>query len=292
MNLHLLRFFSAVVEHGSFSRAAEVLGVSQPAVSKSVRELEDQLDVVLIERGARGVALTEAGRVLQDYAQGMWAMERAATEAVQAYANLERGSLKIGASTTIAAYWLPAFVARFARAHPGIDISLSSNNTQTIAERLLECAIDIALVEGPVEDARIETRPWREEALVIVAARDHALAGRDGASAAELAGATWVIREPGSGSREVAARWLDTLGIAVTRSLEAGSTEAIVQAVAAGAGLAIVPRVSVADQLALGKVAELRLEGVQLSRTLYRIRLPRRPLTPAALAFEALIASA
>lgn len=178
MNLHLLRIFHAVGEHTSFSRAAEHLGVSQPAVSKALRELEDQLDVVLIERGARVVSLTEAGQVLFEYAVGIFAMEHEALEALQAYSDLERGRLRIGASMTVAAYWLPGYVADFAQAHPGVSLSLTSANTQTIAESLLACEVDIALVEGPVEDERIESRPWREEALLIVAPPDGPLADR------------------------------------------------------------------------------------------------------------------
>ncbi len=291
MNLHLLRIFHTVGEHASFSRAAEHLGISQPAVSKALRELEDQLDVVLIERGARIVSLTEAGQVLFEYAGGIFAMERAALEALQAYSNLERGRLRIGASMTVAGYWLPGYVADFAQAHPGITLSLTSANTQTVADRLLACEVDIALVEGPVEDERIESRPWRDETLLIVAPPDSALAKAGTVSAADLSALTWVVREHGSGTREVMNRWLDKLGIVPARTIEAGSTEAVIQTVAAGGGVSMVPRVSSADQIALGKVATLTLPGVQLTRQLYRLRLPRRPLSPAALAFEAMIAT-
>jgi len=291
MNLHLLRIFHTVGEHASFSRAAEHLGISQPAVSKALRELEDQLDVVLIERGARIVSLTEAGQVLFEYAGGIFAMERAALEALQAYSNLERGRLRIGASMTVAGYWLPGYVADFAQAHPGITLSLTSANTQTVADRLLACEVDIALVEGPVEDERIESRPWRDETLLIVAPPDSTLAKAGTVSAADLSAVTWVVREHGSGTREVMNRWLDKLGIVPARTIEAGSTEAVIQTVAAGGGVSMVPRVSSADQIALGKVATLTLPGVQLTRQLYRLRLPRRPLSPAALAFEAMIAT-
>jgi DNA-binding transcriptional LysR family regulator len=291
MNLHLLRIFHTVGEHSSFSRAAEHLGISQPAVSKALRELEDQLDVVLIERGARLVSLTEAGQVLFDYAAGIFAMEHAALEALQAYSNLERGRLRIGASMTVAAYWLPGYVADFAQAHPGVSLSLISANTQTIAEKLLACEVDIALVEGPVDDERIESRPWRDEPLLLVVPPDSDMAVAGAVSIADLSNATWVVREPGSGTREVVNRWLDELGIQPARLLEAGSTEAVIQTVASGGGVSIVPRVSSADQIALGKVATLALPGVELTRQLYRLRLPRRPLSPAALAFEAMIAT-
>ncbi|GAA5172535.1 LysR family transcriptional regulator [Viridibacterium curvum] len=288
MNLHLLRIFATVVEHKSFSRAAEALEVSQPAVSKAVRELESQLDVVLLDRGGRSFQLSEPGRVLYEYAQGIFAMEKAAVDAVQSFYEMERGTLTIGASTTIATYWMPPFIADFTRDNPGVNVRLMSGNTQAVAQWLLDCAVDVALVEGPVIDERLESRIWRHEHMVIVGSR-----GRpDGDCTVEpatLSGEQWILREPGSGSREVVERELLRLGITPARTLEVGNNEAIVQSVAAGLGLGMVPRVCAADQLALGKVTALSLTTGELSRELYRLRLPRRPISQAALAFEALI---
>lgn len=289
MNLHLLRIFATVVEQKSFSRAAEVLAVSQPAVSKAVRELESQLDVVLLDRGGRQFTVSEPGKVLYEYARGIFAMERAAIDAVQSFYSMERGTLTIGASTTIATYWMPPFLARFAQAYPGVLIRVRAGNTQHVAQWLIDCEVDVALVEGPVADERLESRPWREERMLIVAPPGSPLAGRPFAPAA-LAGASWILREPGSGSREVVERTLAELGVSVGQALEVGSNEAILQSVAAGLGLGIVPQVTAADLLALGRVCELTPPHA-LSRPLYRLRLPRRPVSQAALAFEALIAS-
>lgn len=288
MNLHLLRIFATVVEHKSFSRAAEALDVSQPAVSKAVRELESQLDVVLLDRGGRSFQLSEPGRVLYEYAIGIFAMERAAEDAVQSFYEMERGTLTIGASTTIATYWLPPFIADFSRENPKVDVKLLSGNTQTVAQWLLDCAVDVALVEGPVIDERLESRVWRHEHMVIVAPRNLHEGDRTVEPSA-LSGATWILREPGSGSREVVERELVRLGIEPGRTLEVGNNEAIVQSVGAGLGLGMVPRVCAADQLVLGKVIALSLASGEMSRELYRLRLPRRPVSQAALAFEALI---
>ncbi|MFT3734342.1 MAG: LysR family transcriptional regulator [Rhodocyclaceae bacterium] len=288
MNLHLLRIFATVVEHKSFSRAAEALEVSQPAVSKAVRELESQLDVVLLDRGGRSFQLSEPGRVLYEYAQGIFAMEKAAVDAVQSFYEMERGTLTIGASTTIATYWMPPFIADFTRDNPGVNVRLMSGNTQAVAQWLLDCAVDVALVEGPVIDERLESRIWRHEHMVIVGPRGRA-DGDCTVEPATLSGEQWILREPGSGSREVVERELLRLGITPARTLEVGNNEAIVQSVAAGLGLGMVPRVCAADQLALGKVTALSLTTGELSRELYRLRLPRRPISQAALAFEALI---
>jgi len=288
MNLHLLRIFAAVVEQKSFSKAAEVQGVSQPAVSKAVRELEDQLQVVLLERGGRSFRPSEAGQMLYKYARGIFAMERAAIEAVQAYSELDRGSLVIGASTTIAAYWLPRHIAEFASQHPGVNLRLLSGNTRQVAQWLLDCDIDVALVEGTIDDERLEVRPWRHERMLIVAAANTFPAGRK-QRAADLATQRWLMREPGSGSRSVMETEIARLGIAPVRTLEAGSNEIIVQMAAAGLGIGMVPEVAAADAIALGRIQSVELVEGEINRELFRLRLPRRPISQSALAFEAMI---
>ncbi|MDO6387749.1 MULTISPECIES: LysR family transcriptional regulator [unclassified Uliginosibacterium] len=288
MNLHLLRIFAAVIEQKSFSRAAEVQGVSQPAVSKAVRELEDQLQVVLLERGGRSFRPSEAGQMLYKYARGIFAMERAAIEAVQAYSELERGSLTIGASTTIAAYWLPKYIAEFSSQHPGVSLRLLSGNTKQVAQWLLDCDVDVALVEGHIDDERLEIRPWRRERMLIVAAAKAFPAGRK-QRATDLSSQLWLLREPGSGSRSVVEHEMERLGIQPARTLEAGSNEIIVQMAAAGLGLGLVPELAAADAIALGRVQVVELVEGEISRELFRLRLPRRPVSQGALAFEAMI---
>ncbi|MEC5398867.1 LysR substrate-binding domain-containing protein [Uliginosibacterium sp. H1] len=289
MNLHLLRVFVTVVEQQGFSRAAEVLDISQPAVSKAVRELESQLDTVLLERGGKQLRPSDPGRVLYDYGRAIFALEREAAEAVRAYYALERGRLTIGASTTIGTYWLPPLVATFHREHPQVQITLRTGNTQHVAQWLLDCEVDVALVEGPVDDDRLESRTWRSEEMVVVAPKQSAWSRAKQVEPAQLKNQVWVMREPGSGSREVAERVLAELGIDHGQTVEVGSNEAIVQTVAAGAGLGLVPRVCAEGQLAMGLVMCLPLVGEAITRPLFRLRLPRRPVSQVALAFEAML---
>ena len=155
MKLHLLRIFTLVAEHMSFSRAAEALYMSQPAVSKSVRELENQLGQPLFERGAGKLSLTEAGSLLAERGRAILVIERAAEEDMHALAGLLRGILRIGASTTNATYLLPPILADFLRQHPDVDLRLSIQNTLSIVRLLLDYQVDVAVVEGPVDDARI-----------------------------------------------------------------------------------------------------------------------------------------
>lgn len=293
MNLNLLRVFVQVVEAESFTRAAEALDISQPAVSRAIRELEAQLDTVLLERQGRGFKASEAGRVLFDYGRSIFALERKADEALRSFWTVERGRLTIGASTTIAGYWLPPLLARFQRKYPMVEICLVSANTAQVADLLLECRVDVALVEGQLNDERLDIRPWRSEPMVVLAPKGPAKRGSGLEGAVDLrkmADATWVVREPGSGSRNVTEHALDGLGLSAVRRMEVGSNEAIVQSVAAGLGLGIVPRICARDQLALGRVRAIATDLGVIERSLFRVRLPQRPLSHAAVAFEALLA--
>jgi DNA-binding transcriptional LysR family regulator len=294
MNLHLLRLFAAVARHQSFSRAAEALHLSQPAVSKGVRDFEAQVGSRLLERGAGGVSLTEAGTLLMRHAQSLFAAERAAEEELAALRGLRRGTLSIGASTTVATYQLPPILGAFHKRHPAIELRLTSANTRAIADLLIARELDVALVEGPVEEPGIEIVPWQEEEMVLIAAPDHRLARvaapiAKRALAPELAQEIVIVREPGSGTRDVALAALDTHRIVPRQILEVGSTEAIKQIVAGGLGVAIVSAAAAADQIALGKLVTVRAEGFAVRRMLTRLRLPaRQPSAPAA-AFDALL---
>lgn len=291
MNLHLLRIFVAVVEAGSFSRAAEPLGISQPAVSKAVRELESQLETTLLDRQGRSFRPSEPGQALYSYGKSIFALEREAHEAVAAFYGLDRGQLTIGASTTIATYWLPPFLADFQRQHPHIEIRLISENTKQIIDLLIDYQVDVALVEGTVTDPHVEARPWFKEEMVVIAANNSC--SEDGKTEASLplAEQLWVVRERGSGSRDATESLLADLGAVRPKTIEVGSNEAIVQTVASGIGVGLVPRICARDQLKLRRVRQITIDKPAIERQFYRVRLPHRTVSQAAIAFEALLST-
>jgi DNA-binding transcriptional LysR family regulator len=292
INLHHLRIFAAVAEHRGFSRAAVALRLSQPAVSKTVQELESQVGLALFDRAGRSTMLTEAGEVLFTRARELFGVERVAEEELGALRGLERGTLRVGASTTIATYFLPALLARFHRQHPGVKLRVLSANTRAIVHKLIEGRLDIALVEGPVSHERISVSPWREDELVVIAPAAHRLVRRRRVVAADLVGEPFILREPGSGTRVVAEAALAAHGVRPQTTMQLGSTEAIKQAVAAGLGLALVSRASAADQLELGYIAIIQLSGITFRRALTELRLTGRSSSAPAAAFRALLGPA
>jgi DNA-binding transcriptional LysR family regulator len=290
LNLHLLRMFAAVVRSGSFSKAAEMLNVSQPAISKGVRDFELQVGCRLLNRSPKGVVPTPEGLALSQRAEALFAIERAAEEELSAVRGLHNGSLRIGASTTIATYMIPPYLGAFHRAYPGVDLHLISANTRDIAEQMVAQDIDIGLVEGPVDEKNLIAEPWRTDVMKLFAAPDHAFSAEAGPiDPKQLENEVLIVREPGSGSREVVTQALAARGIEPLRTLEIGSTAAIKQVVAAGLGIAIVSAVTVKDQVQLGRLKVLDLRDMTIERTLWQLKLPGRVAMPAARAFEKML---
>jgi DNA-binding transcriptional LysR family regulator len=290
LNLHLLRLFATVARTGSFSKAAEILLLSQPAISKGVRDFELQLGCRLLDRTPRGVKPTREGLALMRHAETLFAAERAAEEELRALRDLNSGSLRIGASTTIATYFIPDYLGAFHTQYPGIDLQLTSANTRDIAELMLAHEIEIGLVEGPIEEEGLISEPWRTDVMeLIVGPHHHFALANEPIDPRRIAEETLIVREPGSGSREVISQALGARKIEPARTLEIGSTEAIKQVVAAGLGVAIVSGEAVKDQLALERLKIVKMRGLRIERTLWKLKTPGRLDVPSATAFEKLI---
>lgn len=292
LNLHHLRVFQSVAEHRGFTRAAAALRLSQPAVSKSVRELERELGVTLLDRTSAPPRLTEAGAALSARAGELFAVERAAEEEQRALRGLAGGVLRIAASTTVVNYLLPPHLARFHASHPLVSLRVSSANTRDVARALLERRVEVALVEGPVDDRRLEVCRWLDDELVVIGHPAHRLAGRPRLRWTDLADEPFIVRERGSGTRRVADEALAAAGVTLRIALQLASTEAIKQTVAAGLGLAIVSRAAVSDQLSLGRLAILPVQGIALTRELSELRVVGREPSAAAAAFRRALATA
>jgi len=281
LNLHLVRIFTAVATQGSFTGAADALHISQSAVSRAVRELERQVGMALVERHSRGVILTEAGTQLVLHARRIFALERLAELSLEELQTLQRGHLAIGASTTIGIYMLPVLLGIYHRRYPGIELFLDIGNTQQIVRHVLDHRLDVAYVEGPVEQSDLVLTPWREDELVVIASPNHPLAQRPSLTARDLHMAPFIIREAGSGTRETMEQAFARCGIAVRIVMELGSTEAIKQAVAAQLGISVVSRFTVQLELETRRLVILPVEDLTIRRSLTCVRHLDRPMSHA-----------
>ncbi len=292
LNFNLLRSFELVAREGSISGAARAGYASQPALSKAMRELEKQLGLPLFERSARGVVLTEAGQLLFAHARALFALETQTEAALSSLRDVEGGTLRIGATTTLANYVLPALLGEFRQLHPRVTLQLERANSRAIEAQLANYALDIAFIEGLPSDERLQARAWREDEIVLICAPNHALATRELVWPNDLQNENWLVRESGSGTRDWIERALAPYDLPPSNAWEINSAEAIVAAVAADLGIAFVSRAAAGDGLKLGKVRVVRVAEVEIRRPFYRLELRDRPRSPATRAFEAFMDSA
>ena len=288
MNLHLLRLFSAVVENEGVVAAARALRLSQPAVSRAVRELELQMGIPLLERTTRRVRLTPEGREIYQQARAVYLAERAVEDTAARLKGLRQGSLHVGASTTIATYVLPPIISAFAKLHPEVELRLSAVHTRVIVDRLKEHELDIALAEAPVEDSGVVVTPWRIDNMVVIAASGHPLSGQT-LQPKRLTDELFILREPESGTRGIVISALRRAGIGPHRIMSIDDTEVIKQVVAEGLGIGVVSQYAVAEQLASKRLVALHVEGLTIQRPFNRLALDRRSPSTAASAFLTLL---
>ena len=262
-----LDVFVQIALLGSVRAAAERLHMTQPAASMALAELERQLDAALFDRERGRLRLNPRGRELLPLAQELLERHAEFGRRGREDGDALSGELRIGASNTVGNYRVGELLGEFVRAHPRVAIRLRVANTDAIAAAMLEHSLDLGCVEGPVAHPQLESRPWRDDALVICAPPDHQLARKRGLKPADFAGARWVLREPGSATRAVSERVLSQLPPGET-ALELDQIEAIKQAVVAGLGIACLPQVAVVDALAAGRLKALRTPFLDLRRKL------------------------
>jgi DNA-binding transcriptional LysR family regulator len=285
VNLRHLSVFHGVARAGSVNAAARLLHTSQPAVSRELRTLEERLGVVLFDRLPRGMRLTEAGQVLLDYAERIFGLEAAAERAIRELADLESGQLAIGASNTIGTYLLPAFVASFHVRYPKLSVSLEVGNTEEIVKGVLDSRFVLGFVEGRVRDEAIEAREFRRDRIVAVVAPRHPLATARALSVRSLAESPSIMREPGSGTREIVERAFARHRLTLRCGLQINSSEALKRAALEGGGVGWISELCVVEELRSGRLVALKTPRLSLERALYTLRLRGRHLNRSSLAF-------
>jgi DNA-binding transcriptional LysR family regulator len=277
MELHHLRYFEAVARHRHVTRAAQELHIAQPSLSKQIQGLEAELGVALFDRIGRRVELTAAGRLLLPYARRALREISDARAALRQWSSLEHGQVAIGATPTVGAHLLPSALAEFHQRHPALELSLREMGAARLAALLDEGSIDLAVVSvGLPALASVEL--FSEELIIAVAA-DHRLAQRQAVRGDELAEEHFILFPEGYELRSRTFQLCRAAGFEPRVVLDGGETDTVVRLVAAGLGVALVPRLALEG--ATG-IVSLSLSDSELRRTLRLVWHPERSLSPAA----------
>lgn len=287
-----LRVFRTVAEEASFRRAAERLHLSQPAVSQQIHALEEELGVMLFDRGKGRIALTDAGTVLLGYAR------KGARLAAEAQAALERtrgetaGELRIGASMTVTQYVLPRLLGAFLEQHPRIEFSVKSANTENIVAALGRGEIDLGLIEGPVSSRDVFRQAVLQDRMVLIVGRRSRWPQKAAVAVRALTEVPFIMRERGSGSRRVVELALRRAGLRwrdLRIAMELDSIVAIISAVEEGLGAGFVSEWAIRKEVRLGTVRVIPVEGLEIRRDFSLIRAFGPVPTGPAGAFERFI---
>lgn len=289
MNLNHLAIFDAVAREGSVTKAGERLRISQPAVSRQLKQLEEALGAQLVDRLPKGVRLTAAGELLSGYSRRVFALADEAEQAVAELQGLKRGSLTIGASTTIGIYFLPELLAGFRKRYPKIDLHMEVSNTRVIQQYLMEHRVDVAVTEGFVHWPELDARVFLVDEIVPIVAPGHPLASAGKVTLRQFCAEPLIMREKGSGTREVIEEALGRKGLEVRPVMDLGSTEAIKRSVAAGVGVAFVSALTIEQEVRDKRLATFRLHDCRLHRSLHLVQARDRVVSKAVGAFLALL---
>lgn len=269
LNLNQLRVFEAVARTGSFSKAAQELSVTQPAVTVQIHHLEKHCGVPLFERVRRRARLTPAGLTLHQYAQRIFALAEEAEQALELARGFKAGRVRLVASLTAAAYYLPPLIAAFKQRYPGIEVQLFVDNSQRVAERIQALVDDIGVLSGEPQDPNLVLEPLCEDPLVLIVSPRHPWAKRRTVSLHELADQPFILREPGSATRALIESRMAAEGVALRVTMELGSNEAIKRSVEMGHGVTLISAAIVQREVEARHLVMLRVREPGLVRRFY-----------------------
>lgn len=278
MNLESLRMFCLVVEEGSISQAARLSFVSQPAVTRQIRQLEEMYKTKLFERNAGKLTLSKAGEILYPFAKEMVEYSKRSFEAIHELTGNQDIVLHIGASLTIGEYLLPGLLGEFNRSYPDLKFSLSIGNTPTILSKLNNNDIDIAFVEGAVDNDDLLREKFTDDELILVTAPTHRWSKKNQISIQELPEEKMIWREPDSGTRQIVEAALTEHSILnhIKSAMELGSYQSIKSAVEADLGVSILPKLAVTKEIKNGTLLEVKINDFHISRDLWMVQKSHR----------------
>ncbi|MBU3735737.1 MAG: LysR family transcriptional regulator [Methylobacterium sp.] len=285
LTLRQLKIFESVARHLSHSRAAELLHLTQPAVSMQIKQLEDNVGLPLFEQLGKKLYLTEAGRELQRYARNILQQLSEAESVFADMQGMKRGRLSISVAST-ASYFMPQLLARFTQKFPGAAISLNVTNRETLLNQLAFNEMDLAIMGRPPGGLDLEARSFMDNPLVVIAPPGHPLAGQRAIPLRRLQQETFLVREQGSGTRIAMERFFEEQGVTLTTGTEMSTNEAIKQAVQAGMGLGILSLHTVALELETRRLVVLDVQSLPILRQWFVVHREGKRLSLVAQAFK------
>jgi DNA-binding transcriptional LysR family regulator len=269
MGDHKLKVFCTVAETKSFSKTSEIIHLTQPAVSLQIQALEEMYETKLFDRSSSRVTLTPSGEVLYKYAKEILALYTAAEKVIGEMTGLVKGSITIGAGSTIGNYMLPSVISDFRKTHPKIKVNLFVANMQRVIELLNAGNINVGLVEGDVKKQKIVVDKLLSDELLLIVPTHHPWAKRKEVSVSELIEEPFILREAGSGTRQTIEKFLARHGITLQGmkvSMVLGTTQAIKEAVENGLGVSIVSRWAVRKEIKYGILSMLSFKEEKILR--------------------------
>ena len=287
MDIRDLQVFLSVAKHLNYTRAAEEVNLSQPSVSVRMRQLERDLGTKLFEQLGKKIALTEAGELLVPHAGRVIAAITDARDAIDQLQGLERGSLRIGASTTPGMYLIPQIIAHFKRTYPKIQIHLAVRDTRQIEDGVIRNEFDFGFVGGHLAGDEVEVLPWTIDELVLIVPLGHRLAGKRIVKPEELSSEKFILREQGSATRAAVAAHLSKSRIEVEAVMEMANPESVKKAVQNGLGIAFISSFAVETELKAKTLVAIRIRNLEIRRELKIVYRKDKHLSPAATAFLA-----
>jgi len=286
INLHHLSTFEAVVEEGSFIRAAERLHFSQPAVSAQIRQLETSMGLKLFDKIGHKTHLTQAGEELYHYSQKIFALIDETMETMEALRSPDSGRLSIGADTTVGTYVVPHLLGKFHNLYPNVDITLEVVNPRYLVDELINNRIDMVIMGKIPTEVPVFTADFEPNELVVIAPPTHRLARIPKVPFAELAREHFLLREIGSGTRAALEEAFHQADLPLQVSMQVGNNSAIKQSVAAGLGVALISRVAINAELETKRLVMLDVEGFPILRQWRLIHLQDKNLSASARVFK------
>ncbi len=283
MTLKHLKIFVTVCDCNSVTAAAKKLYLAQPSVSLAIKELEDYYQVKLFDRISKRLYLTEAGKRLLNYARHITGLFQEMEDEIKNWDAV--GELKIGSSITIGTELMPEYVKQFTTLFPHIKVQVSIYSSNLIEEKILQNELDFALIEGVAHSPYLISQDFQDDHLVVICAPTHPLLSKQNLCLDDVKSESFLLREKGSGTRDLIDSLLITRGISLNPIWEGTSTRALINAAAKGLGISILPKDLVQREVSEGKVAILKLMDIEFSRTFKIIYHQNKYLTPMALSF-------